>query len=98
MTASVRTPLAELAAVVLLVALFLALAVATVALYLLARGLRKLTSGFEAQAPRAVAAARQLEVASRELAQSAIEPQIRLASSIVGLRAGLRTLLRGPRR
>ncbi len=97
MIASLREPLAALAAAVLLAVLFLLLCIASVALYLVARAVPRLGRSLEGRSAQLAAAARELEVVSREVAHSAVEPQIRLASTLTGWRAGFRALVRGPR-
>lgn len=98
MTDAVRTQLAELSAIVLLTILFLLLAATSVALFLAGRGLSRLTAGMRARGPQVASSAHRLETASREVARGFLEPQIRITSRLVGLKAGLHALLRGSRR
>ena len=97
MTPQTRALLADLAASLLLAALFVIFVLAAVAAYLVVSGLRIARREAPLRLDRAAGYAREAATYAVETSTAVIAPQVRLVSTWAGVRAGVRSLLgRGP--
>ena len=92
-TPDTRILLASCAGSFLLLLAFLFLSVLTVALYMLWRGLRMARAQLPVHMAHGVSYALRAERSTQSTAGSVIEPQIRVASALAGIRAGTRALI-----
>ncbi len=93
MDTSTRILLANLAGSFLLLVAFLLLAVSAVVLFMLWRGLAVVRPELVRLVREAGRYVREADVAARQTLHAVITPQIRIASSWVGLKAGARALV-----
>jgi hypothetical protein len=88
-----RVLLADLAATLLMVLLFIGFGLATVLLFLVWRGLDRFGERLPGYAVLVETHLRRVEATSRAMSQAVIDPQIRLASGWAGVKAGIRSLI-----
>lgn len=93
MTEETRFLLANCAASFLLLLAFITFVGLTAALYLFVRGLTMARDGTPTYAAQTLTYVEGAEQRTRETASSVLEPQIRAASAVAGLKAGWRALV-----
>ena len=96
MTPETRTILADLSASFLLLMMFVALCLFTVVLYMVWRGVKIGRAQGPVYMVQVLDYIRAAEVSARDLAETSIEPQVRIVTAWAGVKAGARALIHGP--